>query len=87
LKTHASRCHQQLWRPGLGRIDKPGSRTENIGKSQLDLIANGFLNKPTGGTHQFQFKTADAAYKAIRRVFVERAQDESKARIIKRMTG
>jgi len=58
-----------------------------IGKSQLDLIANGFLNKPTGGTHRFQFKTADAAYKAIRRVFVERAQDESKARIIKRMTG
>ena len=58
-----------------------------IRKLDLDAIANRFLNEPTAGDHLFEFKTADAAYKAIRRMFVDRAQDESKARIIKRMTG
>lgn len=58
-----------------------------IGKPDLDVIANRFLNEPTGGTHPFEFKTPDAAYRAMRRMFVDRAQEKSKARIIKRMTG
>jgi hypothetical protein len=51
------------------------------------VLANRSLNEPTGGEHIFQFRSADAAYRAIRRMFVDRAQDESKALIIKRMTG
>ena len=58
-----------------------------IGKPDLDVVANRFLNEPTGGNHRFEFKTPDAAYRAIRRMFVDRAQEKSKARIIKRLTG
>ena len=54
---------------------------------ELSAIANRYLNEPTGGTFEFEFKSDMAAYRAMKRMFVDRAQDESKARIIKRMTG
>jgi hypothetical protein len=58
-----------------------------VGKGELLVIGNRYLNDPTGGSFEFDFKTDAEAYRAIKRMFVERAQDENKARIIKRMTG
>jgi len=58
-----------------------------VRSKELIGIANRYLNDPTGGTFEFDFKTDAAAYRAIKRMFVDRAQDDSKARIIKRMTG
>jgi hypothetical protein len=63
---------------------KSDSRVE---KAELGDIANRYLNDPTGGTFEFDFKTDIAAFRAMKRMFVERAQDDNKARIIKRMTG
>jgi hypothetical protein len=83
---------RRLFAAGENKTDFEAAMTrlkedQAIRKADLDAIANRFLNEPTGGNHLFQFKNADAAYRAIRRMFVDRAQDESKARIIKRMTG
>jgi hypothetical protein len=58
-----------------------------VNQAELAAIANRYLNDPTGGTFEFEFHSDDGAYRAIKRMFVERAQDDSKARIIKRMTG
>ena len=58
-----------------------------VQRADLSAIANRYLNEPTSGTFEFEFKSDDAAYRAMKRMFVERAQDESKAKIIKRMTG
>jgi len=58
-----------------------------VGEVELFAVANRYLNDPTGGTFEFEFKSSNSAYRAIKRMFVERAQDDSKARIIKRMTG
>ncbi len=58
-----------------------------VQRADLLAIANRYLNEPTGGTFEFEFKSDDAAYRAMKRMFVERAQDESKAKIIRRMTG
>lgn len=58
-----------------------------VNQAELSAIANRYLNDPTRGTFEFEFKSDSSAYRAIKRMFVERAQDDSKARIIKRMTG
>ena len=62
-------------------------RDKRVEKIDLCAIANRYLNEPTGGSFEFDFKSPDAAYRAMKRMFVERAQEESKAKIIKRMTG
>ena len=58
-----------------------------VARAELFAIGNRYLNDPTGGSFEFGFKTDVDAYRAIKRMFVDRAQDENKARIIKRMTG
>ena len=58
-----------------------------VPRAELFVIANRYLNDPTGGSFEFGFKTDADAYRAMKRMFVDRAQDENKARIIKRMTG
>jgi hypothetical protein len=59
---------------------------EDIDKSRLFAIANGYFNEPTGGTHVFKFKSKTAAIEFMRKKFVERAQLESKFKIIERLT-
>ena len=60
---------------------------KSLPKDRVIDIANDYLNRPTSGTHRFKFPTKDKALKAIRGMFVERAQEESKRKIIDRMTG
>ena len=59
---------------------------ERIGKDELFMIANRFFNEPTGGTYVFKFKSKAAAYEFMRKKFVERAQLDSKFRIIDKLT-
>jgi hypothetical protein len=67
----------------LARIQ---SATE-VTVADLSAIARRYINEPTGGDFEFQFKSKQDAYRHIRRMFNQRAQDENKAEIIKRMTG
>jgi hypothetical protein len=67
----------------MGKLKNDAS----VRTAELMEITNRYLNDPTGGTFEFDFKTDVAAYRAIKRMFVDRAQDDSKARVIKRMTG
>jgi hypothetical protein len=59
---------------------------ERIGKDELFAIANRFFNEPTGSTYVFKFKSKTAAYAFMRKKFVERAQLDSKFRIIDKLT-
>jgi len=59
---------------------------KRIGKDQVFAIANAFFNEPTGGTYVFKFKSKAAAYEFMRKKFVERAQLDSKFKIIEKLT-
>jgi hypothetical protein len=60
--------------------------TKALTKPILDAIANRYLNEPSGGDHEFKFKTRAAALQAIKDTFIERAESESKRGIIEKIT-
>jgi hypothetical protein len=50
-------------------------------------IANRYRNAPSGGTHTYKFKSVKAAREAIRDVFIERFEAESKRGVLDRIFG
>jgi hypothetical protein len=50
-------------------------------------IANRYRNAPSGGTHTYKFKSAKVAREAIRDVFIERFEAESKRGVLDRIFG
>lgn len=52
---------------------------------ELYEVARDYLNRPSGGSHPYKFKTKSEALYKIRDKFLERAQLESKNEIITRM--
>lgn len=57
-----------------------------VGKAEWAAIANRYRNAPTSGTHLYKFKSNKEARAAIRDVFFERHEAESKRGIIDRIT-
>ncbi len=57
-----------------------------LGKAEWFAIADRYRNAPTGGTHTYKYSTIKAARAAIRDVFIERFESESKRGILERLT-
>jgi hypothetical protein len=66
----------------LAAVDQDGAVT----KTDWFAIANAFLNRPSGGTHTYKFKSLKEARSAIYDAFVERFEAGGKRGIIKRLT-
>jgi hypothetical protein len=56
----------------------------NVAKPTLDAIVNRYVNTLSGGTHVFKFKSKKEALEKLRIKYLERAESESKDRIVKR---
>jgi hypothetical protein len=76
-----AKANREAFESALGAIQGDA----RVSKEQLFEIANGYFNEPTGSTHVFKFKTKAAAYEFIRRKFVERAQRNSKFKILEKI--
>jgi hypothetical protein len=59
---------------------------KQLGKAEWFSIANRYRNAPTGGTHVYKYNTIKAARAAIRDLFIERFESESKRGILDRLT-
>jgi hypothetical protein len=57
-------------------------KSDRIRKPTLEAIANRYINEPSGGTYVFKFNSKPKALERIRIKFIERAELESKGRII-----
>ena len=57
-----------------------------VGKVELFAIANRYRNEPSGGTHEIKFKSLKQARAAIRDVFLERSDAQSKRSAIDKLT-
>lgn len=57
-----------------------------VSKSEMFAIANVYLNRPSGGSHIFKFKSAKEAKARIRSVFIERLDAQSKKKSIEKLT-
>lgn len=87
VSTHARRLlaaglDQNAFDSALRELD----RDTRVGKAEWAAIANRYRNAPTNGTHVFKFKSNKAARAAIRDVFIERHEANSKRGIIDRLT-
>ena len=58
---------------------------KGLGKTDWYAIANHYRNAPAGGTHVYKFNSVKAARAAIRDVFIERFEAESKRGVIDRI--
>jgi len=56
----------------------------DVGKSTLDMIVNRYINSPSQGTYVFKFKSRKEALGKLQTKFIERAESESKDRIVQR---
>ena len=57
----------------------------SVSKAELYAIANAYINRPSGGAHNFTFKSPNAAFEKINRIFVERMDAQSKHDTIEKM--
>jgi hypothetical protein len=73
---------QQAFQAALEALDQD----KRLGKAEWFAIANRYRNAPTGGTHVYKYSTIKAARAAIRDVFIERFESESKRGILERLT-
>jgi len=69
------------------RVLSEMARDKAVRANDLKVIANAYLNTPSGGTHQYRFRSGKAAVEAIRNTFGERVERESKRAIINRITS
>ncbi len=87
VATHALRLldagtDQHAFQLALDALDED----KRLGKAEWFAIANRYRNAPTGGAHIYKYSTIKGARAAIRDVFIERFEAESKRGIIERIT-
>lgn len=78
----AAGIDQQKFDAALAELDGDDA----LGKLEWAAIANRYRNAPTNGTHIYRFKSNKEARSAIRDVFIERHEANSKRGIIDRLT-
>jgi hypothetical protein len=87
VASHARRLleagtNQQAFRAALDALDED----KGLNKAEWYSIADQYRNTPTGGTHNYRYASIKSARAAIRDVFIERFEAESKRGILERIT-
>ena len=86
VSTHSGRLlgagtDQTAFQGALEALDQDAG----LGPGEWYAIANRYRNAPSGGNHIYKFKSVKAARAAIRDVFIERFEAQSKRSVLDRI--